>query len=452
MNSGPQRALCRTMGRYNGCGSDCVTHFLVYKILTNQIQQKNQDPAYQALLATFQQHYKLEKLPTWAHLKSLLERYPAPTDREGISSLVLRKYLGETLSIGTNPATFWEFHGTVAFDQYVIDGIAVDALEADRSPAFKANKPFFDNLRKKFLEGTAVEPLREEARQYWLKEGAVNYGTYIADFSKQEPISADQLNLLCQRLSITLRINPLINLSMTGQEWELNLFNDGAHWEFEEFTNNANLAQNHNRYYAEFEINISGKFNLWGEGAAASEEEIIEAVKKESHAIHTMMEPMNSAAPNVKPGIPSVNSETPSIKPVSSHNFFHLMGITVSALLVYFSNMPTAILAKLGFSSAFFPPLLSLTLVIGGYICISSIYRHYFAAPTISQIIPPAPPQKTEADPKLSHSNYLLHNFTQESATRIKTFPLTAKKTEKNDRSFQQLDDAKQPIYKSISR
>ncbi|HRE32873.1 MAG TPA: hypothetical protein PLD88_12920, partial [Candidatus Berkiella sp.] len=300
--------LCKTTGWHNNCGLNCLTHFLYEKLHQGELQAySSKNPEYIALLDTFQSYYQLPERPSWDEIYQILTTYPNATDREAILSPVLRQHLGNILP--KHSEMVWNTDAAGAISEYLTTGEINDIA----APLIQANQVFINGLKTtfenrlqhltriiateeekanatiklanakpprtindasiqeyvEFQRRNALEDqLREETKDYWLREGMQRYANYIATLDHSVMISADQLGLLGQSLDIGIEIytpssisaaenNPHIAAATHGAQnipdgdfrWQLKIYNAGVHWEYEEPSSSLSEAQKHNQSY-----------------------------------------------------------------------------------------------------------------------------------------------------------------------------------------------------------
>lgn len=323
----------KTSGWHNNCGLNCLTHFLVGKLKTGDVQQTFADnPSYQSLLTTFQEYYELPNVPTWNELNTLFNTLNVPTDYEAIFGPVLRLQLGKLLQV--DPEDLWIRLASEAFCEYINTGKAEDSAQT----IYNSNKDWFDQHRLLYLikhkedqakfitseeialvrahfesctppKDTSIENLcthvlfkreqdlltqfQEEGKTMWLNTGCESYAKYMGQLSNDALVSADQLQLLAKYLSIGVEISTSTGdliLPEDGFHWVLRVHNSGLHWTFYPFelfhTVIADSIQKHNLCYPssfqedEFLNNesLSGKFKIYVP-EVSYKEGIIESIK-----------------------------------------------------------------------------------------------------------------------------------------------------------------------------
>lgn len=308
--------LCSTTGWQNNCGLNCVVHYFDYLLKTNQLEQFTLNPEYAALLDTFQAYYQLSEKPKWQDIKRLLDNYSNPTDKEAILAPVLRQHLGKKLNQMAQET--WDLDAAAAISEFLVEGKVQDIA----LPLYHANKTWLERLKTKYdrsqrritsqiiTENERLQAMTQlgekkppiefptekqikaqvefnrknaiqdnilaEAKNYWLSDGNRLYAERMGDLSKAEMVSADQLSVLCESLSIGLevytpasleraRLNPNVaklthgaqNLPKKEYPLSLKVHNRGVHWEYEEPSQNAAAVASHNQFYEE----RNGEFN-----------------------------------------------------------------------------------------------------------------------------------------------------------------------------------------------
>lgn len=309
-----ENLLCKTTGWHFNCGLNCLTHFLYSKLEKDELQRLfENNKEYKNLLITFQDYYKLNELPTWNEIKSLLSNLETPTDREAIFAPVLRKHLANIMA--RKALALWETEGAAALSEYLATVLANDIAE----PIIKSNQVFFDQIKIQYdnaflnIENQKITPEEKEeaiakiaiknpgknaiqtelneidifdmvkfirqnkieddfqvlAKDYWLKQGGCkNYVDYLADLNNSVMISADQLGLICQKLKIGVEIytpdsiaaakqdsnlalhtRGAQNIPIEGLPWAMKVHNNGAHWEYEEPDGKLKQKNKHNYFY-----------------------------------------------------------------------------------------------------------------------------------------------------------------------------------------------------------
>ncbi len=317
--------LCKTTGWHNNCGLNCLTHFLIAKIVDGSAEQLfRSDKEYISLLQTFKQYYYLDGNLTIETLKQIIQAYPAATDREAIFGPVLRKQLEKVLSASAQ--VLWETDASAAISEYLNTGEINDVSE----PLFNANRSFLTNLKHDFdarlfsitdtrilpkekeeaierlrqnkllteadytperikalvdlIRKTSIEDdLQNEAHAQWMSVGCKNYAEYVGNLQNGVMVSAEHLSLLCQSLKIGLEVytpasiahansSPQTMALTRGMQnvpdpsinyrWMMKVHNEGIHWEYEEPNRNLNATTAHNNDYS---INLSkAKFEIRG--------------------------------------------------------------------------------------------------------------------------------------------------------------------------------------------
>ncbi|MFI4938019.1 MAG: hypothetical protein ACHQJ6_05865 [Candidatus Berkiellales bacterium] len=334
--------LRKTSGWHNNCGLHCLTHVLAEKLESGELQhQFAEDPAYQALLTSFQEYYGLRHCPTWDEIKSLLARYVVPTDREAILGPVLRKHLGKILL--QHKEILWDTLGSSALSDYLQTGKVNDVA----IPIARSNQRFFGHIKAKYeekmseLELQSTTPdelaaataslakkkppveateinlqeqilfmrqqaaeagLQPEAKAYWLREGCERYARQMGALNQSEMVSADELDLLAKTLHIGLEVythrsinkaikNPDLMQKTHGAQhlpdfkytWLMRVYNRGVHWEVE--AAESTQAEQHNQYYPEGETQVEerilGRFKILESAGIGSENTIAEEIKIE---------------------------------------------------------------------------------------------------------------------------------------------------------------------------
>lgn len=312
--------LCKTTGWHNNCGLNCLSHFLISKLQNNELPIIfDEHPAYHALLTTFQQYYQLSQTPTWDEIRQILESYSNATDQEAILAPVLRQYLSAVLM--KTAASVWDTEAATAISDYLMNGNIEDIAE----PLIRPNlAPFLTEHRKEFVRRLAltktqpstkaeemmaremlvnakrdetpenlraqVEFIRENALQdefrhateaYWLNHGMHQYASYIGDLNNSVMVSADQLALLCKELEIGIEVyrpryidgikqenDPILVANDSpegGPIWQLKVYNDSHHWQYEEPSQDRENALAHNQFYPEafYEQDDLGEFRIF---------------------------------------------------------------------------------------------------------------------------------------------------------------------------------------------
>jgi|GEM_PF-6421219 len=299
--------LCKTTGWHNNCGLNCLSHFLYGKLETDELQRAfAAHPGYIQLLKTFQEYYHLSPEPTWDEVHDLMRVYPNAVDREAILAPVLRKHLGEVLL--KQSTAVWDTEAAAAISDYLKTGKTQDMAE----PLVHPNLEYLQTLKAQYDRGvqrvksqksneqeialasrqlvTSLPPreiteqslrsqiefqrtndledaLKEEAQVYWMDEGMQRYATHIADLNQSVMVSADQLSLLGQALEIGVEVytaDSLLraqNVSEGVFSWQLKVYNNANHWQYEEPNENPAKVKEHNQYYDEASL---GEFKIFG--------------------------------------------------------------------------------------------------------------------------------------------------------------------------------------------
>ncbi len=303
---------CKASAWHNNCALNSLTHFIYSQLETEQLQHLyGSNHEYLSLLKSFQDYYELPKMPSWAEIKILLQSFDAPHDKEVILAPVLRKHLGKILL--RESAKLWEMDASMAFSTYLDLGEITDAALS----IFNANSEFFvqlkhnyeqekealllsplpfseeetiaatqlilDHNRGKIPGGPRYLPIDEQniqnkitftrknnlldkylnqAKTYWLQSGSRSYADYVGNLKNSVMVSADQLQFLCQKLKISALVHMPDGSILRPSEsfvWEMILFNNGRHWEYQEPTGDMEKQAQHNAYY--LVENVESKFN-----------------------------------------------------------------------------------------------------------------------------------------------------------------------------------------------
>ncbi len=335
--------LCRATGWQNNCGLNCLAHFLDHLLKTDFLQDNlSADPEYLALLDTFQEYYELDKPPTWQEVKALLDSYPVATDKEGILAPVLRLHLGKILT--RIPEVTWDTDAAAAISDFITTADVKDVA----LPIYHSNVVWFEYLRGQYNErlealngediteaqasqariqllannkgmpneqqiaelvlfsrkNQLLDSIIDEAKPFWLAIGNPNYGHRMGRLENAESVSAEQLSLLTESLSIGLEVytqasiedaqkRPEVGARTHGAQnlpekdflLTLRVFNSGAHWEYEEPTKDLQRLAAHNKYYPATSMtrqfmsnaNLSGQFKLFADNASSN---VAETIKK----------------------------------------------------------------------------------------------------------------------------------------------------------------------------
>ncbi len=326
--------LCKTTGWYNNCGLNSLTHFLYAKlsaipadVLPHFLEQ---NPEYDALLATFKRYYDLDKAITWQDVLGLLRDHPVPTDREAIFAPVLRAHLGKI--IAQSPNESWGYDAIGAISDYIKNGRVEDVAE----PFYASNKEFYDSMRADYqralannLKNNATEieiqqaiiglieknenpfnknripnykpegveillsvieyrkiqiesEYNEAFQNNWLEQGCRRYADYVANMNNAVMVTAPHLTHLCEALNIGVEVYSPAGLASAPQRqfpWLFKVLNSGLHWTFEEPNNNNEARTLHNRHYEVGRTNeMLGKYKIHT-GQAASKDRMIAEVR-----------------------------------------------------------------------------------------------------------------------------------------------------------------------------
>lgn len=316
---------CKTTGWHNNCGLNCLTHFIYAKLEKNDLQKLySNDAEYDKLLTTFQEYYALPNKPTWDDIKAMLSKLEAPHDREAILAPVLRQHLGKLIS--ENAKEIWKKDASVALWDHFKDTPATDVgipiytvnqtifaelkKEYEQGlPNLEVDKKLITNLERgvaidlineqnqqtkntsKLLDVNNEETIKlfvynyrvlnwqdkigDKAKADWLKKGGgcEKFANHMANLNTSEMISAGQLGFLANKLKINTQIfRPdgmgrfLINFNDNAAtqlpDWVMKVSHSGAHWEYEEPSQNVQAAAEHNKFYA---TNMPSKFHTFGQ-------------------------------------------------------------------------------------------------------------------------------------------------------------------------------------------
>jgi hypothetical protein len=129
MVGGQNLYKCEVTGWHNNCGASCFVHFIVHKILTDQLSDDSppgNTDEYKKILGIFGRFYELKGQPTWADMKKLLKKYPSPIDHEAILSPVIRKYISEIMADPNNEASVEYYNHSLVS---IIDTFSKDYLQ-----------------------------------------------------------------------------------------------------------------------------------------------------------------------------------------------------------------------------------------------------------------------------------------------------------------------------------
>ncbi len=299
--------LCKTTGWHNNCGLNCLSHFLYDKLQSGELQRTfDSNPAYNELLKTFQDYYQLSAQPTWDEVYQLLGAYPNAIDKEAILAPVLRRHLGKVLL--KHSQTVWETEAAAAISDYLKTGLAQDMAE----PLVHPNLEYLQTFKAQYDRGVATiesqksneqeialartqlanakppreatessvraqiifqrkndleDAMNQEAQIYWMEEGMQRYADHIADLKNSVMVSADQLSLLGQELDIGIDVytpSSLENAQRVSEgnfRWHLKVHNSGAHWTYEEPSQNPAKVAAHNQDYESASL---GAFKIFG--------------------------------------------------------------------------------------------------------------------------------------------------------------------------------------------
>jgi hypothetical protein len=324
--------LCKTTGWYNNCGLNSLTHFMYAKLSAIPAELfphfLEENPEYNALLATFKRYYELNKEVTWQDVLGLLRNHPVPTDKEAIFAPVLRAHLGKV--IAQNPDESWGYDAMGAISDFIKNGRVEDVA----GPFYASNKEFYDSLRADYqcalsnnLKNNANEQEITQARkrlieknenpsnkmkienyqpegldillnvieyrkiqlesQYneafannWAEQGCRRYAEYVANMNNRVMVTAPHLMHLCQSLNIGVEVYSPAGLASRSEQqfpWLFKVLNSGLHWTFEEPDNNKAAVALHNRHYEAGRTNeMLGKYKIYTAQASSKDRMIAE--------------------------------------------------------------------------------------------------------------------------------------------------------------------------------